>query len=90
MVLARRYGPPPSYPQLKVPGLNAPIPPGATFGYHPGGWGKPPVDAYGRPLYGDVFGQGDAGDDDDEVGVGAAVTDMLGLDQLSTILTIAF
>ena len=25
-------------------GLNAPIPPGASFGYHPGGWGKPPVD----------------------------------------------
>ena len=20
------------------------------------GWGKPPVDEYGRPLYGDVFG----------------------------------
>lgn len=40
----QRYGPPPSYPQLKIPGLNAPIPPGAKFGYHPGGWGKPPVD----------------------------------------------
>ncbi|KAK8952157.1 hypothetical protein KSP39_PZI004175 [Platanthera zijinensis] len=40
----QRYGPPPSYPQLKIPGLNAPIPPGASFGYHPGGWGKPPVD----------------------------------------------
>jgi len=40
----QRYGPPPSYPHLKIPGLNAPIPPGASFGYHPGGWGKPPVD----------------------------------------------
>jgi hypothetical protein len=29
----QRYGPPPSYPNLKVPGLNAPIPPGAQFGY---------------------------------------------------------
>eukprot|EP00730_Choanoeca_flexa_P008985 TRINITY_DN12569_c0_g1_i14.p2 TRINITY_DN12569_c0_g1~~TRINITY_DN12569_c0_g1_i14.p2 ORF type:complete len:298 (+),score=79.41 TRINITY_DN12569_c0_g1_i14:988-1881(+) len=29
---------------------------GASFGYHPGGWGKPPVDAAGKPLYGDVFG----------------------------------
>lgn len=29
---------------MKIPGLNAPIPPGASFGYHPGGWGKPPVD----------------------------------------------
>eukprot|EP00048_Salpingoeca_helianthica_P016006 m.229893 g.229893 ORF g.229893 m.229893 type:complete len:590 (-) comp17867_c0_seq1:25-1794(-) len=51
----QRYGPPPSYPNLKIPGLNAPIPPGASFGYHPGGWGKPPVDEFGRPLYGDVF-----------------------------------
>lgn len=52
----QRYGPPPSYPGLKIPGLNAPIPPGARFGYQPGGWGKPPVDESGRPLYGDVFG----------------------------------
>lgn len=51
-----RYGPPPSYPNLKVPGLNAPIPAGASYGYHPGGWGKPPVDEFNRPLYGDVFG----------------------------------
>jgi hypothetical protein len=29
----------------------------------PGGWGKPPVDAQGNPLYGDVFGL--AQDDDD-------------------------
>ncbi|KAL6573960.1 hypothetical protein OROHE_001502 [Orobanche hederae] len=48
--------PPPSYPHLKIPGLNAPIPPGAKFGYGHGDWGKPPVDEYGRPLYGDVFG----------------------------------
>lgn len=40
----QRYGPPPAYPNLKIPGLNAPIPEGASFGYHPGGWGKPPVD----------------------------------------------
>ncbi|KNE69116.1 hypothetical protein AMAG_13974 [Allomyces macrogynus ATCC 38327] len=52
----QRYGPPPSYPGLKIPGLNAPIPLGAQWGFHPGGWGKPPVDEYGRPLYGDVFG----------------------------------
>jgi splicing factor 3B subunit 2 len=52
----QRYGPPPSYPSLKIPGLNAPIPDGCSFGYHAGGWGKPPVDEYGRPLYGDVFG----------------------------------
>ena len=29
---------------------------GCSFGYHAGGWGKPPVDEFGRPLYGDVFG----------------------------------
>ncbi|PWA37076.1 proline-rich spliceosome-associated (PSP) family protein [Artemisia annua] len=52
-----RYVHPPSYPHLKIPGLNAPIPPGASFGYHPGGWGKPPVDEFGCPVYGDVFGQ---------------------------------
>ena len=52
----QRHGPPPSYPNLKIPGLNAPIPENAIFGYHPGGWGKPPVDEFGRPLYGDVFG----------------------------------
>jgi hypothetical protein len=33
LVNMQRYGPPPSYPNLKVPGLNAPIPPGAQFGY---------------------------------------------------------
>lgn len=27
-----------------------------SFGYHAGGWGKPPVDENGKPLYGDVFG----------------------------------
>ncbi|KAG2761264.1 hypothetical protein JG687_00006827 [Phytophthora cactorum] len=53
----QRYGPPPAYPNLKIPGLNAPIPEGASFGYHPGGWGKPPVDENGVPLYGDVFGK---------------------------------
>ncbi|KAF8317348.1 DUF382-domain-containing protein [Clavulina sp. PMI_390] len=52
----QRFGPPPSYPTLKIPGLNAPIPEGAQWGFHPGGWGKPPLDEYNRPLYGDVFG----------------------------------
>merc|ERR1712228_1136071 len=56
LISMQRYGPPPSYPNLKIPGLNAPIPPGCSFGYHAGGWGKPPVDEHGRPLYGDVFG----------------------------------
>ncbi|CAN7998882.1 unnamed protein product [Ixodes hexagonus] len=56
LIAMQRYGPPPSYPSLKIPGLNAPIPDGCSFGYHAGGWGKPPVDEMGRPLYGDVFG----------------------------------
>lgn len=73
----QRYGPPPSYPNLKIPGLNAPIPEvkysnqlkpkkinnllqGASFGWGLGQWGKPPVDEYGRPLYGDVFSTSNA------------------------------
>lgn len=55
LINMQRYGPPPSYPHLRVPGLSAPIPSGAQFGYHPGGWGKPPVDENGVPIYGDVF-----------------------------------
>lgn len=53
LISMQRYGPPPSYPLLKIPGLNAPLPSAeCQYGYHPGGWGKPPVDTYGRPLYG--------------------------------------
>lgn len=58
LVGMQRWGPPPGWPGLSVPGVNAPIPPGARFGYQPGEWGKPPVDEFGRPLYGDVFGDG--------------------------------
>ncbi|BHF80936.1 Splicing factor 3B subunit 2 [Sparganum proliferum] len=58
LIAMQRYGPPPSYPNIIIPGLNAPIPSGCAFGYHPGGWGKPPVDELGRPIYGDVFGNG--------------------------------
>lgn len=67
LVNMQRYGPPPSYPSLRIPGLNAPIPPGAQFGYHPGGWGKPPVDEEGNPIYGDVFAErlGEGDDEDD-------------------------
>ena len=69
LINMQRYGLPPSYPNLRIPGLNAPLPPGATYGYHPGGWGKPPVDEYGRPLYGDVFGTAV----DDSLGIAEAV-----------------
>jgi len=44
LINMQRYGPPVSYPGLKIPGLNAPIPAGAEWGFHPGGWGRAPVD----------------------------------------------
>ena len=51
----QHYGPPPSYPSLKIPGVNAPIPPGASWGI--GQWGRPPLDELHRPLWGgDVYG----------------------------------
>ena len=50
-----------------MPGLNAPIPPGTQFGYQAGGWGKPPVNEDGEPLYGDVFGQFADEEDDEQV-----------------------
>lgn len=71
LINQQKVGPPPSYPALKIPGLNAPPPPGGSWGFHPGGYGKPPVDDDNRPLYGgDVFGLADgkeeAKDKDDE------------------------
>jgi len=56
LIAMQRYGPPPSYPNMRIRGLNAPIPEGAQWGFHPGGWGRPPLDEYQRPLYGDPFG----------------------------------
>jgi splicing factor 3B subunit 2 len=55
LINMQRFGPPPSYPNLKIPGLNSPIPLGAEWGYHPGGWGKPPVDEFGNPIYGGAW-----------------------------------
>ena len=42
----QQYGPPPSYPNLRIPGVNAPIPVhlGAQYGTQPNQWGKPPQD----------------------------------------------
>ena len=62
LINSQRYGPPPSYPNLKIPGLNAPLPKGANWGYRGGsdGWGKVPVDEFGKPLYGDVFTESNA------------------------------
>lgn len=77
LINQQRFGPPPSYPTLKIPGLNAPPPPGGAWGFHPGGWGKPPVDEFNRPLYGgDVFGitgqngaQAQSGQQADQLGI---------------------
>lgn len=61
LINMQKVGPPPSYPALKIPGLNAPPPPGGQWGFHPGGYGKPPLDEQNRPLWGgDVFGLGEA------------------------------
>lgn len=60
LLAQQKHGPPPSYPALRIPGLNAPPPPGAQWGFHPGGYGKPPLDEENHPLWGgDVFGMGD-------------------------------
>ncbi|KAK0545861.1 hypothetical protein OC846_005501 [Tilletia horrida] len=64
LIAMQRVGPPPSYPYLRIPGLNAPIPPGAQWGFHPGGWGRAPVDATGAPLYPGVLASQDGGADD--------------------------
>lgn len=57
LINQQRFGPPPSYPAMKIPGLNAPPPGGAQWGFHAGGYGKPPLDDQGKPLWGgDVFG----------------------------------
>lgn len=56
LIAMQRFGPPPNYPQLRIPGLNAPIPDGAQWGFHPGGWGRPPMDEFGNPIFGDVIG----------------------------------
>ncbi|KAK8107931.1 uncharacterized protein PG998_009944 [Apiospora kogelbergensis] len=53
LINQQRFGPPPSYPSLRIPGLNAPIPAGAQWGFQPGCYGKPPVDEYNRPLFGE-------------------------------------
>lgn len=52
LMIMQRLGPPPAYPKLRIPGVNSPIPQGAQWGYHPGGWGRAPVDEMGRPIWG--------------------------------------
>ncbi|ORM41316.1 Splicing factor 3B subunit 2 [Babesia sp. Xinjiang] len=52
LINMQRFGPPPSYPNLKIPGVNAPLPQGASFGFHAGGWGQLPTDDSGNPIFG--------------------------------------
>ncbi|KAF2826124.1 DUF382-domain-containing protein [Ophiobolus disseminans] len=57
LINMQRFGPPPSYPNMRIPGVNAPIPAGASWGFTPGQWGKPPTDDGGKPLFGgDLYG----------------------------------
>jgi hypothetical protein len=50
LINQQNNGPPPSYPNLQIPGVNAPIPPGASWGFSPGQWGKPPLDEHTQLL----------------------------------------
>ncbi|OII71908.1 U2 SNRNP protein [Cryptosporidium ubiquitum] len=52
LIRMQKYGPPPSYPYLRVPGVNSQIPNGCEFGFRPGEWGKPPLDDHGNPIWG--------------------------------------
>lgn len=52
LINQQRHGIPPSYPNMKIPGVNTPIPPGASWGYQAGQWGRAPTDDHGRPLFG--------------------------------------
>lgn len=51
----QKYGLPPAYSNIKVPGVNAPIPKGCKFGYGEGCWGIPPVGSDSRPVYPEVY-----------------------------------
>jgi len=50
LINMQRYGPPPSYPHLKIPGLNAPMPDGSGYGYL-----SKALDDQGRPLLSTLY-----------------------------------
>lgn len=59
LINMQKFGCPPSYPAMKVSGVNAPLPPGGKWGFEPGQYGKPPVtdEVTMTPLWGgDLFG----------------------------------
>ncbi len=47
----QRYGPPPAYPNLRIPGVNAPIPETITYGF-----GRLFTDEKGFTVYADCHG----------------------------------
>lgn len=49
--IMQRYGPPPAYPNLKIPGVNAPVPDAFSHGY-----GKLFTDEKGFTVYADPHG----------------------------------
>ena len=53
LINMQRYGPPPAYPNLKIPGVNAPIPELGTGGY---GFGRLFTDEKGFTVYADCHG----------------------------------
>jgi splicing factor 3B subunit 2 len=51
LINMQRYGPPPAYPNLKIPGVNAPIPETITYGF-----GRLFTDEKGFTVYADPHG----------------------------------
>jgi len=51
LINMQRYGPPPAYPNLKIPGVNAPVSESATYGY-----GRLFTDERGFTVYADCHG----------------------------------
>lgn len=51
LINMQRYGPPPAYPNLRIPGVNAPIPETITYGF-----GRLFTDERGSTVYADCHG----------------------------------
>ncbi|KAI7853895.1 hypothetical protein BDC45DRAFT_146571 [Circinella umbellata] len=77
----QNYGPPPNYPQLVIPGVNAPIPKGGEWGFKRGQWGHPPVDELNHPLYGNIFGTASSNDNKDVHSTTSFQTDRTNVDR---------
>jgi len=59
----QRYGPPPSYPNLKIPGVNCPLPNSGQYGYV----FQRPLDDQGKPIMGgNIYGTMRTTDYDEE------------------------